>query len=79
MNKITYGISEEIYILNNQKRISYGIVVYSNADQDGTATIVDSVRDVSSNKENITRLVNECNRLRLSPIHLRDVVEDFIG
>ena len=79
MNTITYGVSEEIYTLYDQKRISYGIVVYSNADQDGTATIVDSIRDVSSNKEKITRLVNECNRLGLSPIHLRDVVEDFIG
>ena len=61
MNTITYGISEGIYALNGQKRISYGIVIYSNADQDGTVTIVDSIRDVSSNKDDITCIVNECN------------------
>ena len=79
MNKVTYGISEEFYALNNDRRVSYGIVVYANVDEDGTATIIDSVRDISSDRERIAFLVDECNRFELLPIHLRDVIEDFIG
>ena len=79
MNMVTYGISEEFYILKNDRRVSYGIVIYANADEDGTVTIIDSIRDITSDKEKLARLVDECNRLELSPIHLRDVIEDFIG
>ena len=79
VNKVTYGISEESYVLNNDCRVSYGIVIYANADQDGTAMIIDSIRDISSDKEKIALLVDECNRHKLSPIHLRDVIDDFIG
>lgn len=79
MNTVTYGISEEIYILKNDRRVSYGIVIYANADEDGTATIIDSIRDITADKEKLAHLVDECNRLELSPIHLRDVIEDFVG
>ena len=79
MNKITYGVSEETYSLNNQTRTAYGIVIYSNAEEDGTATIVGSIRDVTPNKEKMERLVSACNKLELSPIHIYDVIDDFIG
>lgn len=78
MKNITYAISEERYTFGNETRISYGIVVYSNADQDGSKTIVASVRDVTSDKAGLTRLVDDCNRLELSTVHLNDVVEDFL-
>ena len=78
MIKVTYAICEEKYVLGNESRISYGIVAYSNADQDGTATIVASVHDITSDKDAIAALVDDCNRLELSTIHLLDVVEDFI-
>ena len=78
MNNITYAVSEERYTFGNETRISYGIVAYSNADQDGSKTIVASVRDVTSDKTSLTKLVNDCNRLELSTLHLNDVVEDFL-
>ena len=78
MKSITYAISEEKYTLGNQTRTSYGIVAYSCADQDGSKTIVASVRDVTSNKASLAKLVNDCNRLELSTVHLNDVVEDFL-
>ena len=78
MNNITYAISEERYTSGDEVRISYGIVAYSNADQDGSKTIVASVRDVTSDKAGLSRLVNDCNNLELSIVHLNDVVEDFL-
>ena len=78
MKNITYAVSEEKYTFGNETRISYGIVAYSNADQDGSKTIVASIRDVTSNKERLVELVNDCNRLELSTVHLTDVIEDFL-
>ena len=78
MNNITYAISEERYTLGDEVRISYGIVAYSNADRDGSKTIVASVRDVTSDKAGLSRMVNDCNNLELSIVHLNDVVEDFL-
>ena len=78
MKNITYAVSEEKYTFGNETRTSYGIVAYSNADQDGSKTIVASVRDVTSDKTSLTKLVNDCNRLELSTVHLSDVVEDFL-
>ena len=78
MKNITYAVSEERYTFGNKTRTSYGIVAYSNADQDGSKTIVASVRDVTSDKAGLSKLVNDCNRLELSTVHLNDVVEDFL-
>ena len=78
MKNITYAVSEERYTFGNETRTSYGIVAYSNADQDGSKTIVASVRDVTSDKTGLIKLVDDCNRLDLSTVHLNDVVEDFL-
>ena len=78
MKNITYAVSEERYTSGDEVRISYGIVAYSNADRDESKTIVASVRDVTSDKAGLSRLVNDCNNLKLSIVHLNDVVEDFL-
>ena len=78
MKNITYAVSEERYTFGNETRTSYGIVAYSNVDQDGSKIIVASVRDVTSDKTGLIKLVNDCNRLDLSTVHLNDVVEDFL-
>ena len=79
MINVTYAVTEERYALRNESRTSYGIVAYANAEQDGTATIVASVHDITSDKQHLTKLVDDCNRLELSPMHLPDVVEDFLS
>lgn len=79
MITVTYGITEEKYTLGQQTRISYGIAAYSNSETDGTATIIASVQDISEDREKLSRLVQTCNCLELSVIHLRDVIEDFLG
>ena len=75
----SYGIIEERYTLGNESRVSYGISAYSDANENGTATVVASVHDITSNKESLARLVDDCNRLKLSTVHLHDVVEDFLS
>ena len=65
--------------IGEEKRTSYGIVAYANAKQDDTATIVASVRDITSDKQRLRKLVDNCNRLELSTVHLHDVVEDFLS
>ena len=78
MKKITYGLTEESYSIGSTSRISYGIAVYADADIDGTATVIASVHDITSDRERLSALVDACNRLELSLCHLSDVVEDFL-
>ncbi len=77
--KVTYGVIQEIYSLNGNTRISYGIAAYANADKDGSATVVEAVHDITSDEARLQTLSNLCNSLELSAIHLRDVVEDFLN
>ena len=75
---ITYGIIEERYILTDRLRISYGIAAYADAETDANATIVASVHDISSDPNTVTELADICNRLKVPPHLLREVVEDFL-
>lgn len=76
---ITYGITEEIYSIGTASRTSYGIAAYADADEDSLATIVAFIPDIISDKQSLSELVLLCNRLKLSLIHLNDVVEDFLA
>ena len=78
MMNVTYGLTEERYFLGVDSRVSYGIVAYADAEEDGTATIVASVHDITADRQALSELVEICNRLELSLIHLNDVVEDFL-
>lgn len=79
MIDVTYTISEEKYFLGNESIISYGIVAYSDAEKDGTLRIITSVHNITYDKNSLMKLVDDCNRLELSPIHLINVVEDFLS
>lgn len=79
MMNITYGLTEETYILGSNVRTAYGIVAYADAENDDMATIIASVNNITTNKDTLYELVSLCNRLKLSAIHLDDVVEDFLA
>ena len=80
MSEITYVLVEEKYVSSKKDaRTSYGIAACSNIDTDGTATIVSSVRDITNDKRSICALIQRCNDLHLSVIHLKDVIEDFLA
>lgn len=46
---------------------TYGIEAYA------------TVKDLSVNRFAVATLIEKCNRLALSPIHLMDVAEDFVA
>ena len=79
MTTIVYGVSEEKYSQGGTTRISYGIVAYADSTTGGIASIVASVRDISNNKTRIEQLADLFNRMELSPIHLDDVIADFLA
>ena len=76
---ITYGVTEEAYSFSGSIRKAYGIAAYSNAPCDGTATVLASVNDISSERDKLEELVQICNRAELSLVHLNDVIEDFLA
>lgn len=63
-----YTLTEEQKILEEQEYTAYGI----RYDDEY------SINDVSEDKEAVKRLVADCNKYKLDPVHLRDVVEDFL-
>ena len=77
---VTYGIVEERYFLicGHHARISYGIAAYADIEADATLTIVASAHDISSDRLAIAEIADLCNRLKLPPAVLRDVVEAFL-
>ncbi len=79
MMSVTYSIVKEIYCLGQSSRTSYGIVAYANSEKDGTATVIASVHDVTTDRNSLEELVLLCNRSKLSTIHLNDIVEDFFA
>lgn len=78
MTNVTYAVIEEKYSSGDCSRTSYGITACANFAEDGTATVVASVHDVTDDKQALSELVSLCNRLELSIVHLSDVVEDFL-
>ena len=79
MSNITYGTVTEVYSLGEDSRISYGIVAYSDVNDDGAASVIGSVHDVTSDEAKINGLASLCNVLQLDPVHLGDVIDDFLA
>ena len=74
-----YDILEETGSTDDVSRISCGIVAHSEIEEDKTGTFLMSVRDITEDRSATAKLVSLCNRLELFPIHLLDVVEDFLN
>lgn len=75
----TYGIISETFSFDGHARTAYGIALYAHVEETGTGSIVATVCDLSADKESVLKLVNACNEENLLPIHLCDVVEDFLA
>lgn len=79
MKDVVYAITEEKYTLGNESRIAYGIAAYEDAKRNHTAIIVASIHDITSDKEGLSKHVDDCNCLELSIVHLFDSVEDSLS
>ena len=79
MMKVTYGITEETYSFSDIARTWYGVAAYAEAEKEGTACVVEIVHDVSDDRRRLGALVDLCNLLELDPIHVADIVDDFLA
>ena len=77
--KVVYEVVGEPQPLGDSNCISYGIAAYIDAATNNTKNVIAYVRDVTPNKTEIEDLVQKCNAFGLSPIHLVDVIEDFLN
>jgi len=67
-----FFLSKGEYLLENRAYIGYGI----GCCIDGNDMIFE---DLSTDREKVQNLVDICNRSYLSPLHLCDVVSDFLN
>lgn len=78
MKDIIYGLTEEKHYINSRENISYGISVYDSTTEEGTMAVLKYIGNITTYKDKLTELVNKCNALEISSVHLFDVVEDFL-
>lgn len=76
---VTYALTDETYSYCHNDRISYGITAYAYEAPDSRAGVIVSVKDITSDKNRLEKLVRSCNQLKLSPTHLYGVIEDFLN
>jgi transcriptional regulator with XRE-family HTH domain len=67
----TYYLIESEICIEGTTATTYGIGVISNYVQ------LSAIPDISLNRKKIEHLVRLCNKLRLSPVHLQNIAEDY--
>ena len=77
MTNCKYIVVKNEYIDGENTRVSYGVAVIENCD--GTDCVLESISDISSDFGAVETLVNVCNVEELDPIHIEDVVNDFLA
>lgn len=75
--KCKYILMKNTLLCGDATRTCYGIAAVQ--VYDGIVTVLDSVTDVTVNRQSLEILVDLCNELSLEPVHLNDVIEDFLA
>ena len=78
MTNVTYEILEEPCFSEGMAYTSYGIAAYARSDLGEAPALIALVKDITPDGKALLELVKKCNLLKLSPLHLKDVVEDFL-
>ena len=65
-----YSLISGTYLIDGESHVGYGIGCTENSAL--------SFEDLTLNPIAVAKLVKICNELDLSPIHLKDAVEDFL-
>lgn len=73
----TYVLITGEYLVDDQVHIGYGISVKSTATIE--ADIKTVFQDISADENSVADLIRNCNLYELDPIHLQDIVEDFLA
>lgn len=71
MSKNSYFLTIGRFSVDGQEHIGYGIGCH----QENTNIIIE---DITLERNAMTELIDRCNALHLSTIHLYDVIEDFL-
>ena len=74
---IMYQIIKNTYPNNTVFAHTYGIAF--TITYDDCIVVLSAIYDICQDQTAITQLVELCNRLQLDPIHLQDVVDDFLA
>lgn len=74
-NNFQYSICEGEYVLEGQTYVGFGILITSATANE----IIAKIEDITTSKYELCTLVQLCNDLSLDPIHIYDVVEDFLS
>ena len=69
-----YVLVSDTYSDDTGTHAGYGIAVV-----DRKRVTISAALDLSPNESEVADLVSKCNRLKLSPVHFQDVVEDFLS
>ena len=77
MNTTFYSLLSSEISTGKVARTSYGIALCQT--DAGVPIIIRSVADLTTDKARARSLVDRCNRLALSTIHLDDIIEDFLA
>lgn len=75
--KCTYQVVQSTYPHISEAPHTYGIAATTTYDE--CMVVLISVHDICQDLLAITMLVELCNQLQLDPIHLQDVVDDFLA
>ncbi len=75
--KLLYKLVSSEYSNNHEKRTGYGIEVSVISD-DGRLEVIRTISDITQDRTRLQGLVDICNELSLSHLHIDDIVEDFL-
>ncbi len=73
--KFIYCVREDEIQDGDNMRLAYGLEIRA----DGSDEPIRIVRDISGNREKLSELAELCSEQELSPVHIDDVLEDFLS
>ena len=76
MSAQSYVLVESIYYLHERSRICYGIALIEEDDSDDT--ILQTICDISTDRQHVMEFVGLCNRMQPSKESLMDLLEQFL-
>jgi len=78
MNPVIYERIRGITVSEGKHYTTYGIAARIPCGSEQACITIAAISDISTDAAIVDALIERCNRLALSPIHLHDIVEDFL-
>ena len=72
-----YVLTQTAFFFEDVSNVGFGIAYVE--VQDGIPIVLESTPDLSADRASIEKLVKLCNELELDPIHIKDVIYDFLS